>query len=77
MSSTIKRIIFKNYNIYTKKELELNSLYSYMRLYMKNKIFKNKSHTSKLFDEWTFISPAYTYVNKKSKNKIKINEIGR
>ena len=41
------------------------------------KIFKKKSQTSKLFDEWTFLSPACAWVNKQPKNKVKANEAGR
>ena len=37
------------------------------------KLFKKKIQTSKLFDEWTFISPGYSWINKKNKNKIKVN----
>ena len=38
--------------------------------YMK-KILKKKSQISKLFDEYTFISPACAWVNKLPKNKLK------
>ena len=37
------------------------------------KLFKKKTQTSKLFDEWTFLSPTYAWVNKKPKNKIKVS----
>ena len=37
------------------------------------KLFKKKTQTSKLFDEWTFLSPACAWVYKKPKNKIKVS----
>ncbi len=35
------------------------------------KLFKKKSNASKLFNEWTFLSPACALVNKQPKNKVK------
>ena len=37
------------------------------------KLFKKKTQTSKQFDEWTFLSPACSWVNKQPKNKIKVS----
>ena len=41
------------------------------------KILKKKSQTSKLFDEWTFISPACAWVNKFPKNKLKQSQLNK
>ena len=68
-------IILKTYNIYTKNKLEQIGLTLTSKYIMK--IFKKKSQTSKLFDEWTFLSPACAWVNKQPKNKVKANEAGR
>ena len=35
------------------------------------KLFKKKSQTTKLLDEFTFLSPACAWVNKVPRNKLK------
>ena len=41
------------------------------------KIFKKKYQASKFFDEWTFLSPASSWVNKQPKNKVNLNKADR
>tara|TARA_B100001013_G_C24587649_1_gene433452 strand:+ start:746 stop:877 length:132 start_codon:yes stop_codon:yes gene_type:complete len=41
------------------------------------KLFKKRNQTSNCLDEFTFLSPAVTCVNKQYKNKIKLNQAAR
>tara|TARA_B100001964_G_C13969619_1_gene481297 strand:- start:303 stop:479 length:177 start_codon:yes stop_codon:yes gene_type:complete len=56
--------------MYIKNKLEPRRFNPYILKYMK-KLFKKKTQTTKLIDEFAFLSPACTWVNKLPKKKLK------